>query len=301
MKLTKILATVLQIIPVLEAEEDQRKLHELLLDGEDRLFEIEARYCNEVLNIVLKLLCYHRLEREYCKKVLRFYLSRIYNSKRELDLVKLLCVVTDKYREFIDSELIEVIIAVKKIIMDNYSVRGEEEECKVKLCFSVLVNLADKLDHALHLFFIDLNKAFSNNQDRSADFAKIPAATSADFFSLIIHLTKKCPSIQYFLPSIRQCLIDYLAREAVRREASGKFLDKIINTMICLMVIYGKRCESFINILEWYVKTYRIYHVFYRISLDYFKKHSNLDYLYTAFTEHEIRELFHNDIKTFHF
>lgn len=54
--------------------------------------------------------------------------------------------------------------------------------------------------------------------------------------------------------------------------------------MICLMVIYGKRCESFINILEWYVKTYRIYHVFYRISLDYFKKHSNLDYLYTAFT-----------------
>lgn len=71
--------------------------------------------------------------------------------------------------------------------------------------------------------------------------------------------------------------------------------------MICLMVIYGKRCESFINILEWYVKTYDIYHVFYRISLDYFKKHSNLDYLYTAFTEQEFRELQHNDIKTFHF
>jgi hypothetical protein len=212
-KLTKILNTILKIIPVLNSEEDQNTLHELLLD---RLFEIESKYNNEVLNIILELLCYHNLEKEHCKKILRFYLTKIYNNKRELDLIKLLCAITEKYREYIDSELIDIIIAVKKIVSDNYS--KKDEEYKIKLCFSVFINLADKIDHILHLFFIDLNKIFSNNQEKGEknnqnnQFPRIPSTISSDFFTLIIHLTKKCPSIQYFLPSIRQCLVDYLNR-----------------------------------------------------------------------------------------
>jgi hypothetical protein len=67
------------------------------------------------------------------------------------------------------------------------------------------------------------------------------------------------------------------------------------------MVIYGKRCESFITILEWNIKAHNIYNIFYRISLDYFKKKSNLDFLHCAFTQDELNELFYNDIKTFHF
>lgn len=67
------------------------------------------------------------------------------------------------------------------------------------------------------------------------------------------------------------------------------------------MVIYGKRCESFITILEWNIKAHNIYNIFYRISLDYFKKKSNLDFLHCAFTQDELNELFYNDIKTFYF
>ena len=108
----------------------------------------------------------------------------------------------------------DIIVTVKKIITDYYLTK--EEENKIKLCFSIIINMADKIDNILHLFFIDLIKIFSNNKekdDKDNEFYRIPSTISSDFFSLIVHLTKKCPSIQYFLPSIRQCLVDYLNRE----------------------------------------------------------------------------------------
>lgn len=108
----------------------------------------------------------------------------------------------------------DIIVTVKKIITDYYYTKDEQN--KIKLCFSIIMNLADKIDHILHLFFIDLIKVFSNNKEKDEnnnEFYRIPSTISSDFFSLIVHLTKKCPSIQYFLPSIRQCLIDYLNRE----------------------------------------------------------------------------------------
>ena len=71
--------------------------------------------------------------------------------------------------------------------------------------------------------------------------------------------------------------------------------------MVCLMVVYGGRCQSFIGVLQWQVKKHRIFHVFYRISEDYFKKHANLDCLALAFEKHELNELFFNDIPPFRF
>lgn len=56
----------------------------------------------------------------------------------------------------------EIIVTVKKIITDYYFTK--EEENKIKLCFSIIINMADKIDHILHLFFIDLIKIFSNNK-----------------------------------------------------------------------------------------------------------------------------------------
>lgn len=124
------------------------------------------------------------------------------------------CVITDKYKEYVDTATTDIIVTVKKIITDYYLTN--EEEKKISLCFCIIINMADKIDHILHLFFIDLIKIFSNNKEKDEsnnEFYRIPSPISSDFFSLIVHLTKKCPSIQYFLPSIRQCLVDYLNRE----------------------------------------------------------------------------------------
>jgi len=91
--LTMTLKTILNIIPVLTADEDQQRMHELLFE---RIFEIESKYSGEVLNIMMQLLCFHNLHQR-CKIIMQFYLPKIYNHRRELDLIKLLCVLTDKY------------------------------------------------------------------------------------------------------------------------------------------------------------------------------------------------------------
>jgi hypothetical protein len=109
--LTITLKTILNIIPVLTQHDDQQNMHQLLFQ---RLFDVDTKFTAEVLNIVMQLLRFHDL-RQRCKTVLQFYLPKVYNHRRELDLIKMLCVLTDKYRDYIDTELVDIIIVVKKI------------------------------------------------------------------------------------------------------------------------------------------------------------------------------------------
>jgi hypothetical protein len=73
--------------------------------------------------------------------------------------VKVLCVLADRYPDCVDKQLVEIIIVVKKIILESVSLK--EEEYKVRLCFSIIASLADRLDPLLHLFFPDINRVFA--------------------------------------------------------------------------------------------------------------------------------------------
>ncbi len=52
----------------------------------------------------------------------------MYNHKREDDLIKLMCMLTEKYSHMVvGDELVNVIIVVKKIIMDCVEL-GQQQE-----------------------------------------------------------------------------------------------------------------------------------------------------------------------------
>lgn len=78
----------------------------------------------------------------------------------------MLCIITNKYFDFIDSELIDILIVIKKIIIENYQDQEAKQQQKIKFCFSVFINLAEKIDNIFHLFFIDIHKLFSKNQEK---------------------------------------------------------------------------------------------------------------------------------------
>lgn len=162
--LSKSLKTIQNLIPVLTNPKDQVFLHNLLFT---RLFSIEEKYHNEVLSIFFLLLSYHNIE-AHCNDVLRHYLKKVYNHKREDDIVKLICLTTEKYSHSIDKELVELIIVVKKIIFDSVEI-GHEQEDKIKTCFNIIINIGSKIDRVLHLFFSDFNKLFSQSHEKYQD------------------------------------------------------------------------------------------------------------------------------------
>jgi hypothetical protein len=116
--LSKSLKTIQNLIPVLSNTRDQAFLHHLLFQ---QLFSIEEKYHNEVLSIFFLLLSYHNIE-AHCNDVLRHYIKKVYNHKREDDIIKLICLITEKYSNLIDKELVELIIVVKKIIFDSVEI-----------------------------------------------------------------------------------------------------------------------------------------------------------------------------------
>ena len=93
MKLIKSLKTLYNLIPVIIKPREQDLLHALLLP---RLYDIEAKHSNEVLNIILQVLKHHEIGAR-CVDILAFYMKKVYNHRREDDLLWLFHLITEKY------------------------------------------------------------------------------------------------------------------------------------------------------------------------------------------------------------
>ena len=108
------------------------------------------------------MLPYHNIE-AHCVDILKHYIRKVYNHKREDDLIKLLCMITERYSNLVSGkELVNIVIVIKKVLMDSVEL-GQQQEDKIKYCFNIILNLGAKIDRVLHLFFADINKLFSYN------------------------------------------------------------------------------------------------------------------------------------------
>jgi hypothetical protein len=289
---------------VLNKPEDQKLLHRHLFP---KLFELEEKENTDVLTIIGQLLQCHDME-GYYSDILRHYLKKVYNHKREDDIIKQICIITDKGSDFIGDQLVDLIIVLKKIMRDSVEERHQEE--KLRACFLIIVSMGENVDEVLHLFFTDIVKLFSNNfmtSERQMSQTKDDISDSVieSYINFILQLCHQCPSVQYYLPSIRQFLTLYFNREISKLKSQTKerkkevyyvryekkLLNRIIDAMIYLMIRYGKTCEYFINVLHTSLKSNNIYHKLYNVCESYFKKHSNLDLIHTTFREEDLRRL----------
>lgn len=115
--------TIERLIPVLVKPEDQKMLHNLLIS---RLFQIEEKYHNDVLSIFFTLLSYHNVD-EHCSSILNHYIKKAYNHKREDEIIKLICMITQNNTKILGSEIVDLIIVVKKIITDSIEMGHQQD------------------------------------------------------------------------------------------------------------------------------------------------------------------------------